>query len=44
VISSAPSAARKPRDDENAADDWRAYSDGLELHVSSLFPPVSTTA
>jgi hypothetical protein len=25
---------RKPRDDENAADDWRACSDGAcELHV-----------
>ena len=25
---------RAPRDDENAADEWRAYSDGVgELHV-----------
>jgi hypothetical protein len=27
VISSAPSAGAKPRDDENAADEWRAHRD-----------------
>jgi hypothetical protein len=27
LIWSAPSAGRKPRDDEDAADEWRAYRD-----------------
>jgi hypothetical protein len=27
-------SGREPREDENAADEWRAYSDGVgELHV-----------
>jgi hypothetical protein len=25
--------SRVPREGEDAADEWRAYSDGLELHV-----------